>query len=196
MPIPNRFVNIGDNVIASYNYDDIAGGLGIVAFYGAKSSSAYILTQNTIYSGNDTGGSRGLETAGNVDINFDTTTFNIPRTAKGNAYIVLPFSNTNTDTFHFTVQLKKILADLSTANISSAITQSITITGVRTDSFCTLTIPLTETLIKVGEKLRFNLIITRDGGQTTTIYHDPANRSSAHTNTSVMTFLMSFKIDA
>lgn len=87
MAIPNKFENAGDAIVASYSFEDIAEGTGVVQYYGLRGQSSgavfYTLNQNITYPDE--------EHNGNVEdgavVNFDMGTLNFPRIIEGVLYI-------------------------------------------------------------------------------------------------------------
>ena len=85
MGVPLKYRNVSEQVIASYDFTEIAEGTGIVEYQGLTigegGSKTYILTTESIWSDN-------IETTGSAsttsfDIDFDLTPFNLPRTVRG-----------------------------------------------------------------------------------------------------------------
>ena len=122
MVVPNFFVNTAEQRIASYEFTDIASGVGFTSFFGAVSTSGsnlYILTPNQIYSDRAmliSGGTTGitLSTAGFQliqEYNFDSSKFNLPRTMKGTVSATIPWGSrgqagaTSTDTVKHVVKV-------------------------------------------------------------------------------------------
>lgn len=185
--------------LVNYDYQDVADGTGVIVLYGCvsedSSAAAYFLTRQAFYS-------RSIETFtinGAVTMTFDLTAFNISRIAKGTAYFSAGYKQTaGGASTTYSVQIKKWDGTTAT-NISSAIV-SPTLAAAE-QRMILIPIPLTETIIKVGEQLRMVVIATSNDANNA-IGHDPQNRDGARvipsTNPSVstvMTLRMPFRIE-
>ncbi|HEC64028.1 MAG TPA: hypothetical protein ENI23_01900 [bacterium] len=96
MTLPKFYRNVGETGIKSYNYVDIANGLGYTTFYLTNTQdpafTEYVLgATQLIASTND--GLLGT----NQTYEFETSTFNLPRRVNGTAYLT-GFAKTNTIT--------------------------------------------------------------------------------------------------
>ncbi|KKM89889.1 hypothetical protein LCGC14_1244160 [marine sediment metagenome] len=155
--------------IASFDFKDIASGLGYEVFYPKASKDAsgttrFLFTDSTLTSIPVTSSGTTI-----TIFNFDTSVFNLPRTVKGTAYCVSRVSATS-GTNAYSVQLVKVLDDLSTVNLSSEITS--TTVGTSALDF-PIQLPLTQTLIKKGEKIRLIFTLLKiDGGGVMTLEND------------------------
>jgi hypothetical protein len=201
--IPNRYL-LPDNVIASYDYQDIANGSGVVTFYGTTTTDLgsginYALTSTDDYA--DTTITK--RPTGTTTVNFYSLAFNIPRTLKGTAYVVLPIETSTTSTANSNLQfrLKILETDGSTTrNITSNLTFSTTEQSRTHILFVEM--PITEDTIREGEKLLLTIILTSVGTGNINIMHDPKNRyNTASTNnegnsvSAIMKVLVPFKVD-
>ena len=182
-------------VIANYDYVDIANGLGYNTFYATRSKdsggSDYHLIDQALPVADDIGGTN--PTYGTIDVgsfDFDSSTFSLPRTFKGTAYISCSFTRQSTNG-NFTARLNK--NDSSTEKGISETITSVTITANGTyDIF--LEMPLTETTVNTGELLRLKLTLN---GANNLIGIDPTGNSTGVGGASQnpFKFLVPSKID-
>ena len=127
-PELTKFTTASQSVV-TYNYTDVANGLGVSNFYAApvadSTGSSYILTPDTFPGGKSGVGDLSTHPvlAGNVaELDFDLSAFNITQTVKGTATISCTMYRTSlTATCKF--QLKK-WDGTSETNISSQITSA------------------------------------------------------------------------
>lgn len=171
-----RYRNIANPVVASFDGQELATGLGIAVYYGAtttdSSGTNYILSDFLIYSSSiETRRTTGPAT---TTMNFDTSAFNVPRTVRGTARVT--FGVEVSTTSHWTVTLQK-WDGITATNISSAVV-SADLIGTNTESIVTMDLPLTLTRIKKGEKLRLavDMYLSANDVNGTTMGHDPINR--------------------
>lgn len=178
--------------VASYDYTDIASGLGFVTYYpcatlsGTGTLAYFLVTTTDVRPDQDAGGaSTTNSTVSSLSINFDTSTFNLPRTAKGTAFVNFAVRNPDADVTNckFSAQLKKVASDGTTlTNLSSAVERNYGsggggALGATTTQQIFFSLALTQTQIKVGEKLRLTIILTLDDASDNIVmYHDPAGR--------------------
>ena len=92
MGVPIHYRKVPENIVKSYDYIDVADGTGVVIFFGASTmadtTESYFLTRNALYSHSvNVQAASGAGTpptfARNLDLDFDLTTFNLPRRIKG-----------------------------------------------------------------------------------------------------------------
>ena len=170
MTLPIKFRKTRDKAIASFNFEDIATGTGTQAFFlGVGKTSGgetHNLLSTAITSWGTDGGDGKRLIAGNFD--FDTSNFNLPRTVTGTAILSGEFSVVSDANVSLTVQIMKFDGSTET-NISSIIT-SQTADFTATEGFL-IEIPLTTTIIKRGELLRANIIVTAAGSSN--VQSDP-----------------------
>ncbi len=168
--------------LANFDFTDIATGLGFENFWGTKiidtSGTTYHLLPNQLNPRNvSVSGTNTTQTGeGTTTLNFDSSVFNLPRTAKGTAYVTFSTLQTIASALSIKAQIAIVSEDLSVANISSEIesTQS-TATGA-TRVIDLLALILTQKIIKKGEKLRLiiKIVIDASGGNGT-LSHDNTN---------------------
>jgi len=194
MVLPQPFTT-SSPIITSYDYTDIADGTGVIKFQGSKTETSagvdYILSRETLSSSyletssadEALDGSQVSRLIQSVD--FDLTTFNIPKSAKGTAYIETSFnitkvSGTDTAKGYMIYTLKNVPEVGSTVEIASVQTiERNTNASSSQRVSLPMTIPLTH--FKRGDTLRLTIEgWARAGGGTgcvgkTTIPHDPSN---------------------
>lgn len=211
--VPVVFRGSGENALASYNYIDIASGLGYVQYYATKAATSganvYELTNNVPFSNNIYTGASGTDgTIVSVD-SFETTTFNLPRVLKGEAYanIMLGYTDNNTGTAS-TIKVKVTLQlerDSVTTILAWADSAAVSIPHGSVYGYSTFLIPLTVTQknIKRGDiiKLKVEAIVVSYQGGTISVrlIHDPQNRSSDDSTAediSQSCLYLPFRIDA
>ncbi len=152
MAITETYAGSNERSITSYNYTDIANGLGVFIFYAAlteKSSGVgYILTQNTLPSAG-IAMLRGAE----AEHDFDLTAFNTSKTISGVATVSGTIYSVD-GTPYCKFQLKKLSGTTET-DISSQIQTQQLVAG--TDEQILVELPLTKTVFKAGDILRLTI---------------------------------------
>ncbi len=173
----NLFLPRGE-LIETFDFSDIATGLGFEVFWGTPSvdtgGTDYNLLSFQITSG-DGDVNTSQSGVGTTTINFDTSTFNLPRTAKGTAYVSCGAQATVTLATSIKAQIAVVDSGGTPRTISSEFEcpQVIGIVGIRTQL---LALPLTQTTIKKGEKLRMIIKVVVDAsGGVGGILHDNTN---------------------
>lgn len=141
--------------IASYNYVDLVTGLGYQDFYptldAAASATDFPLNTSAMDS---FGANNTVYLNATTSMTFTSSGFNLPRTVKGTAYFSCGFHvSSGTPTTNVTITVQKWDGTTAT-NLSSAITSANAPTGTARNSRGFIEIPLTQTTIKAGEKLR------------------------------------------
>jgi hypothetical protein len=141
--------------IASYSWEQIASGLGIVTFYVSKFSdsvgNSWKMVQEQLYSGQNNAASTSL---GSGETVVDLTPFNTPRTIQGTATVSC-FGHVSSGTFTVAVEFFKVSGVTETA-ISSAVTSSATADVAPV----LIAIPMTTTVFKIGDYLRAKITAT------------------------------------
>jgi len=193
--------------IASYDFIDLASGLGFQVYYaisgGEGQTQTYVLSpeqlRSTITYTQRTG-------AGTTTVNFDTSTFNLPRTVKGVAIFSGDWFSGTTEAKRLTVKLQKIdinsvVTDVSSAVSTYAVDGALNVNaGMNT---ALLRLPITQTTVKKGEKLRLNILMIVDTGTGAfEIGHDGANRNGSSINlttyptaTTITKIFIPFRVD-
>jgi len=177
--------------IATFSYVDLINGLGYETFYSTVSednaATSYLLVPITDRSAEKTVPSTGAGT----EYNFDSSVFNEPRTVKGTAYL-----SVETHIAAGTLTLAVILYKVTAASAEVALSSTITETGDNaTNTINFITLPLTETLIQSGEKLRLSITATSSGGTDGIVGTDPAGRASGSLTDCTNKLSVPFKID-
>ena len=189
--IPTTFPPVQEPAIATFNFTDIANGTGVLVLQGADTAQGKILVGNQVYSSDieTSAASVGAPFAKVIDVDFDLTAFNLPRTLKGTAVINVPFAvqseaNSTTHNAFVIVNIKHV--DSGSTETSLGTAQSDTITspssaGGITQKVAAVTIALTERHFKKGETLRITVEgwVNVAGLSGITIGHDPQNRDGA-----------------
>lgn len=204
--IPNKYLNTGEGAIASYDFNDIAEGTGVVMFYGFTSQDnsavAYHLGTAPVYGATI---ATQRSTMGTTTMNFDLTPFNMPRVIKGTAIFSCGVGGENNIIIHITAKVQKWDGTTATDCSSTITTGSFTSVTPPSSTAATMLlvkIPLTETHFKKGEILRLVVgLVTENGGEGE-IGHDPMDRPSEWINAdddpenrTEMRFFCPFKID-
>jgi len=210
--------------VATYSYEDLAAGTGIIEFYPGDASGAYMMSNNKFYS-NKTMTSYNFTTNNSgawcSDVDFDVQ-FNLPRTLKGTSIINIPIG-IQADT-NAIVHTSKILATIykydgtTPTSIASGYSDTFTMTAAAANAYGyamgIIYIDVPSTPFKKGEYLRLNIRqfgTNGAGGSKQFFGHDPMNRATSTfndvpfpgpgghltwgTDPSIATFQVPFKID-
>lgn len=174
--IPTEIPILTANAIASYDYIDLSSGLGFINYKGFTTSLSgavvYNLGTQTVYSHTIA----KTDTGADPVINFDSSPFNLPRTAKGTAYVSIGFGIVGGGTANVQCQLQKV--DGSTVTDISPLTSGANIGGAGTSvGMWLVPLTLTQTTIGVGQYLRLGVTITGDGADLHEFGHDPQGRA-------------------
>ena len=171
-PFPDSFPPKRET-ITTFDFTDVASGLGFEVFYPKTNEDSggvnFYLSPLTLTSTID---QTQTQVGSVTTLNFDTSVFNLPRTVKGTAYCVFKLGITSlTGTSTASAQLFKVLADDSTVNLSSEITTRDMFQTSVADYVVEL--PLTQTTVKKGEKIRLAIKLLKDdtGSATMTYTH-------------------------
>lgn len=188
--MPINFPLPSESAVASYNYTDMAEGTGVTMFYLAATNGDNILTPNQIYSDviEYSTGAHNLTTdfVKNMDVDYDLSAFNSPRTVKGTAYINFTFhqwkSGTAVVTSKFTIKVRKWDGTTET-EIGNATTAEIT--DAAGYKLTALAIPLTQTHFGIGDVLRvtiegYDKEAAPDSTNILIVGQDPMNRDGTY----------------
>jgi len=169
MAMPTRYKTTSQP-IASYDYNDIAEGTGVVTFYAgtaydSSGNEDLILSSKTFTSQSkvqrETGDTTTTEETAAFVFEFDLTEFQFPRTLKGRAFLSCSrhFKNNTAGLHGFYLKAYIQKYDGSTATtVGSAREPTWTSTGNdENEKNLTLMINLPQTLFKVGEILRLRI---------------------------------------
>ena len=172
-PFPDSFPPKRES-ITTFDFTDVASGLGFEKFWMAKSEDlsngvAGILTTLSLTSANgqnNTSISNDDET-----IIFNTSTFNLPRTLKGICYVqLLGQVNGTTGTSTISAKLSIVHADDSVTDVTSNISSvDIPYTSASQEL---LELPITQKIVKKGEKIRLTLTYNETNGVFYTLFND------------------------
>lgn len=172
-----------EQIIASYDYTDIAEGTGVETFYAynyeTSGSTSRALTSNPVKSykvesteiiGIGHGEASGVLT-------YDSSVFNAPRTIKGTALINFSsrFNKAGSDEIQHKATFQKVDSDNNVTDLGSAWGDPV----VGTDNITThaIAVDLAQTNFKKGDKLRLKVITTTNQASTSfVIAEDPADR--------------------
>jgi hypothetical protein len=217
--------NAQNNVLATYDYIDIAEGRGVILFKAFTSNTEgttdYHLGTEDIYSSDietvSTDFTVGVPYTKVLDKDFDLTPFNLPRTIKGTAIINTCFCLVNsggTGTTRFAYLIFKIrkYSGSTESEIASGQTDTVTYTGYEEGSTISLvTIPITipQTHFKKGDVLRLTIEgwgrVDGSSTQKGKLYigTDPMNRDGAQikpssddpTSITKLNLYLPFKLD-
>lgn len=176
MVLQPKIPALGSQNVVSYNYSDLASGLGYETFHAGTtvndgSTTVYNLTpftysSDTQYSDVDTTG-----------LKFDTSVFNLPKTLKGTAFVEIPMSTDGRTpaTVKEDVTLYRVDTGDTEHEIGTGTSSSL---GANSQAVKTVSIDCTETLIKKGEKLRFKIASNSGSTNGAFVAHDPNSSSS------------------
>ena len=207
--IPESFPQEPEAAIASFAFTDIAEGTGVQVFFGISSENFtstvdYHLVGNSDVTSSQSSSSGAATSTTTID--FDTGTFNLPRTVRGTASFSAGMGVLNA-TMHLAAQVKKVAADNTVINLTSKQSGQI-FTNAGTDSeMVFIPLPITATgsnaIIKKGEFLRLTVGLHQNTGgvNETELGHDPKNNDGelgaikpGTKNTTVLRLLMPFEI--
>jgi predicted acyl esterase len=163
-----EFIAGGENVVASYNWTDIAEGTGKVLFYGCadgiSGSFVYNLLTSAVYSSEREGSTTTAKTW-----DFYSAPFNLPKNIKGTAYLNCCGYIDASSTMGLTVKLYHYRNGTSTA-ISSSILSEV----VSAIHMLLIKIPITAlTHFKKGDQIRLEITVTEFGAGTAAIGYEP-----------------------
>ena len=181
-----------ENVIATYDYTDIAEGTGIQIFHGFTYTSLADISVNVYALGKSTEYSSLIETTFAstatttkvFDETFDSLSFNTPRTMKGTAQInlgqVSVINVTGTDEQSLVIKIIKVSGGTPAEIVS--VTKSMSLATGTHKMVHTIRAVVPATHFKIGDVLRFTIELysNLEGTGTVTgtnyIGHDPENR--------------------
>lgn len=211
--IPRRYRKSPD-FVATFDFQDVAAGIGYNTYYAfamvqdGTTRSYFLSPQKDFYTDhNQSGGSTSNSSVSTVTLDFDSSTFNLQRTAKGSAIVYFTVRNPEADITNcqFKAQIKKVASDGTTVTtLSSEFTKLFDGTAgtgaipANTSYNVLFMMPLTETIIAQGEKIRLTIkLIELDATDNIIVYHDPAGRDfdtiGANFSTA-MKLIMPFKL--
>lgn len=169
--LPENFPVPSEPAVASYDYRDIADGAGIVEFYGYHSidntTEKYGLTDTALYSNyiwTSETANNAAAFAKELDLDFDLSAFNTPRTIKGTGTFVFSFGSGSVSTagtqsdIYVIIKVRKWDGSTETeiANGQSETDRLGNLDGNGYYDYRTVNVQITipETEFKIGEQLR------------------------------------------
>ena len=184
-----QFRRTGEPVIATFQFEDIINGAGIVVFYGqiqqTCAATTYNLVTNTLPSRGEAADRFINQT--NSPYSFNSAVFNSPRTITGTAIVICELHETTASSVSPTVTFQHVDASSNVTNISSAITGS----GSDQNGYVyNFPVVLTKKLFKKGETLR--VLFSHPTASNSDIACDP---SGEYQSAQPMQFHVPFKID-
>ncbi len=215
--IPPIFPVPAEAAIVTFDAVDFAEGSGIVKFWLFASKLVggldYHLGREVVYSGGAVNVTGSVDTKvsspTNIDIDFDLTTFNLPRTIEGTATLQIGHAaeasgGGNEVGSTITARIRKWDGTTET-EIANSVSEEISSSAVIINRIHNMPIVIPRTHFKIGETLRLSLDVTSriigGGGGVVGIGHDPQNRDgifitpSTQANITATFILMPFRID-
>ncbi len=194
-PFPSSFPPKRE-IIETFDFNDIASGSGIEVFYGADSTDStstktyHLVTEQIEGKGGDVNRKEGFTNNLNTTINFDSSTFNLPRTINGIPSVAIPVAawdeSATGEAITITissVKLIKVAVGGATTDLTTAINVGVIINeDPGGDGSIINVVPIvlmtnvTNKLIKKGEKIRLAITINT-GGVHGGIAHSPSNKT-------------------
>ena len=183
--VPKNFEAIS-NVLANYNYVDLAAGTGIILFYAGKTADLSLLSNNEFYSEpifTTSGSFSEVASTKRIDLDFDVQ-LNRPLVIKGIVVLNVPiriYVSQDTTQVIVTARVRKWDGVTETEICTNDSSASLR-TGAGTSYFMKaidLTIPLTT--FKIGETLRLTIELWSSrsgvaGNADCGVAFDPMNR--------------------
>ena len=216
MTIPTTFRNVRERIITSFNFTDIATGIGTARYFGQGAESGTILTvvvadaTNPSTSGTTDGSSPEDVFESNFDLLFKQSSV-----IEGPLSVTLTLEGTS-DQGNITIRPKVTIYHVGKSRGETIIGPQVTgeqslniATGVtRSKRYC-IDFDLPKTTFKEGEKFRVEIIATvtesdGNGGSVILLYHESSDRtdsaqdidnSSLSSNKSTLTVDIPFRID-
>ena len=199
--IPQTFPAPPEAAVASFSFTDIAEGTGTQIFFGIASEGFasgfdyHLITTKDAHSAKIvTAGTAGVNT-----YNFDSAAFNLPRQARGTAYLSVGLGVTG-GVSHIAGQIQKVHVDgTTTTDLSSQLSGQVINSGPSVTAMMFIPFPITRDIIKKGERLRL-VIRHQSDGNISEFGHDPQNQDGiiikpGTKGTTILRLLMPFRID-
>ncbi len=192
MPLPNIYTREDERVLATFDFFDVADGTGFVKYWLSASSSPatdYHLGTEQVYSTViDTKGTSTTSSTKIIDLDFDLTSFNLPRTIRGTALVqstlkVSSAAGTTINTVFMQTRIRKWDGTNET-EIAVARSQNVVqINGTIGHEMILFPITIPKTHFRKGETLRVTVELwgikgVADGASFSWFGHDPQNRDS------------------
>jgi len=194
--IKQKIPIISEPQIASYSYTDIAEGTGVTVFYGVVSETSagngyHLTTDVNLYSSLIESDSAVTESESYVkllDLDFDLSSFNLPKSIKGTAYVqssVYVDTSAGSGSGYIIAKVRKWDGTTET-EIANAQSQTNTQGSGGGTEMVLVPITIPETDFQSGETLRLTIEgwIKTDAGAANdahiTVGHDPRNRDGTN----------------
>lgn len=163
---PNYIDRIASSKIATYDYTDLVSGLGYQDFYpvvsGDDAAETYHLTTNSSEVSFNADVIASGAGGGSVEYNFNTSTFNQPRTVNGTA-IFTGWLEGDGGTSTVTVTFVLYRVDSGSAEHQIGTTDVDIDAGIGSSGvYINVRFSCTETTIAIGETLRLSITISTD----------------------------------
>lgn len=178
--MPVNFPIPGESAIATYDYADVVSGLGYQNFYTFQTvidsggvETAYPQLSSELIPSNYN--ATLISTGGTLVTNFDTSSFNSPRTLKGRAY----FSCTGTQTVSTGGRVDFKLQKVSGATVTDICSTTGTSDFTTSNQFHIVHADLTETHLAIGDILRLVITLVRTAGTLTITVDGGADTATA-----------------
>lgn len=204
----------GKEINVNYSWTDIQNATGYIIFDGLGGTDnvstkyfiipttivASLASDNSVKSSGNSSQTVGIAWSKGIDLDFDTSDYNLPQTLKGLGYfrvewITNALSAGFTASSYVIIKVRKWNGTTET-EIASAQTATKTITGITTGNHgALLQIEIPETTIKVGEQLRITAEVWQSaqamGVVSVALKFDPEDTS----NNSRFQMAVPFKIE-
>lgn len=197
MGVPITYRRSSEGALATYSYNDIAEGTGVLKLYGFNTedsvSKKYTLSENAVYSSDiETGGTGAAGTS--INVNFDLSPFNMPKTIGGTALVGFAVYLGAVTTATFTAQIIKVAADATTTVLLSVTSKTC---PQNTQQKILMKGAIAQTHFKRGETLRLNILGNQVANGGLVFGHDPQNRAGTYVTDypTILELYIPFKLD-
>lgn len=196
--IPQNFQAIS-NVLANYNFVDIASGTGYIIFYAGNTVDLKLLSNNTYYSDTilESGDTGNVAYTTIHDHDFDVL-LNRPLDISGLGVVNIPVCIVNgygtNATIRATVTLRKWNG--AETDIISNVSRELVVNNATTYTMLAVDLNAPLTHFKKGETLRLNILIEGKVSTGTSSFkyaHDPMNRVTGWDSTGAVPSKLSFQ---
>lgn len=203
----NAFYETAPTKLVNYDWFDVTSLTGYKDFYGAKISGGYILTPQVIHTRtNDTAtASQYYWTQFDFDVDFDIEVRK-QFVLDGEAYVQIPILRKNTSgagaTLANWITVNIIHYDGTTETILATKKDGVSVNinnGVNQQLIASFSMEIPQTVFKVGEIVRLNVVGTQSGGSSDTrtgwLMHDPPDRTVTGIDTTQLKIQLPFRIE-
>ena len=176
MTIPQKFRKANENVITSYDFYDLAAGVGYKILQGADTAHSndvtrVLLSPNTFYANI---GYQAIGGVGTSTINYDMP-LNKALTVEGDIIYELNFSSDNL--LGVTISAGLFMVDDGVETQIGDYDHGSASVPVNSWDYATITTTLPKTLIAAGKTLRAKFEFAVENGGAMVVLNDPKNRS-------------------